>query len=149
MHRLRFHGGRERIRATPTISWHCSTPTVRLDSDRRPKEERILNGEHQSVFDCLIIDGLPFQLSQNFSAKKWFGSKTVAPTLPWPVPHRLIITAAATQGELNLQRQCAGEWRSRRGGASLRLADAAQVYNNVGSLAIDGHIQCTAAMAIY
>ncbi len=41
----------------------------------------------------------------------------------------------------------AGRMGSRRGGASLRSADAAQVCNNVGSFPVDGVVECSAATA--
>ncbi len=37
--------------------------------------------------------------------------------------------------------------RSRRGSASLRRADAAQVCNNVGFFPVDGVFECSAAIA--
>jgi hypothetical protein len=51
--------------------------------------------------------------------------------------------AAARRGTVFIDRQ----GRSRRGSASLRRADAAQVCNNVGFVADDGQIECSSAKA--
>jgi hypothetical protein len=65
------------------------------------------------------------------------------PQPPSPLPAVVAKQERRRQGDLYFT----GEGRSRRGSASLRRADAAQVCSNVGFVAVDGVFECSVATA--
>ena len=64
-----------------------------------------------------------------------------------PRAHYLPNTSADTNSNCIYTLPVREEGRSRRGGASFRRADAAQVCNHAGFVAVDGAFECSVATA--
>ena len=89
--------------------------------------------------------------SRSAAAAEKSASVDVQSRAPSPAPATTSAAAAVIAKQQRRHEEemylFAGERRSRRGSASFRRVDAAQVCNHVGFIVVDGHFECSVATA--